>query len=72
MALPFFEQPVHNIDSGFQRPGERNPIEFEGAGQRPANLQRGWLLRDDLRDRSLALKYRDGLAAANRPKYLLR
>lgn len=71
MALPFLEQQVHDVDSRFQGLGQRNTIGCGGAGWRPPNLQRCSLPdRDDLCDRSIAVKYRDGLAATNRPKVL--
>lgn len=69
MALPFLDQQVHDVDSDFEAPGQRHAIERGGAGWRRPNPERGLLPdRDDLCDRSIAVRYRDSLAAPNSAK----
>jgi hypothetical protein len=71
MALPFLEQQVHDVYFAFQGFGERNAIERNGAGRRGPDVQcRSLPDRDDVRYRGLAVKYGDGLTAANSPKVL--
>lgn len=69
MDLPLREQKVHDVYLHFQGLGQRNELKWGSAGRWLSNLQSGALPDgNDLRDWSLAIEYRDGLAAANCPQ----
>jgi hypothetical protein len=66
MHLALFEQQIKDVRAQFQRPRQTNPVGRRGAGWWFANFQRNALPDgDDVGDWGLAIKYSDGLAAAN-------